>query len=117
MERDAQEALMNPLMLVFLAIIALCALVQAAFFTALAVASRKAAARVDAWAARTEGELKDMGRRVEDLTARLESLSRQAHEVLERSEPVVENLATRAERAGEAMRHAADLPFVPLRNG
>jgi hypothetical protein len=108
---------MNPLIAVFLGIIAFCALVQAIFFTGLAVASWKAAHRIDEWATRAEGELARQGQRVEQLTARVEALSRQAHEVMVRAEPVVDSVAARTERAGEVLRHAVELPFVPFRNG
>ena len=108
---------MSPLIVVFLGIIAFCALVQAVFFVAAAVASWKAASRLDAWADRAEQELAAQGHRMEQLTARIETLSRQAHEALVRAEPVVDSVAVRTERAGEVLRHAAGLPFVPFRNG
>jgi hypothetical protein len=80
---------MTPAILVFLGIIALCSLVQAVFFAGLAFASWKAAARVDDLADRAQTDLTRIADKVEGLTARLETLSRQARETLERTEPIV----------------------------
>jgi hypothetical protein len=108
---------MNTLSIVFLGIIAAGALMQAAFFAAAAWASWMAARRIDDWAERAERALTEQSERVEQLTARVEALSRQAHEALRRTEPVVDSVAERTERVGEVLRHAAALPFVPWRNG
>jgi hypothetical protein len=108
---------MTPAILVFLGIIALCSLVQAVFFAGLAFASWKAAARVDDLADRAQTDLTRIADKVEGLTARLETLSRQARETLERTEPIVTKVAERAERASAAVRRTAERPFVPIQNG
>ena len=108
---------MSPLIAVFLGIIALCALIQAAVFAALAVASWKAAGRVETLADRAETELLGLGRKIEDMTIKVETLSRKAEEAMARTEPLVDKVADRTERAGAAVRRAAEIPFVPFKNG
>ena len=108
---------MDPLIVVFLGIIAFCALVNAVVLTAAAVIGWRAAARMDALALRAESEIVRVGQKVENLTERVETLARQAHETMARTEPMVDGVAARTERAGSAVRHAAESPGAALRNG
>jgi hypothetical protein len=108
---------MNSTTVVFLGIIAFCAVVQALFFAVAAYASVKAASRLDSLALKAQGDLARIGRQVEDATARLESLSVKARETVARTEPLVADMAARAERASGAVRRSIELPFVPVRNG
>jgi hypothetical protein len=108
---------MDPLIVVFLGIIAFCALVNAVVLTVAAVVGWKAAARLDTLAERAESEIGRLGQKVEQLTARVETLARQAHETMARTEPAVDRAAARTERAGSAIRRAVETPGAALRNG
>ena len=108
---------MDPLIVVFLGIIAFAALVNAIVLTVAAVIAWKASARIDTLAQRAENEMGRLGQKVEHLTARVETLARQAHETMARSEPVVDRVASRTEQAGDAVRRAVESPGAALRNG
>ena len=108
---------MDPLIAVFLGIIAFCALVQAVFFAALSVAGWKALGHAETMASRAEAELGRVAQKLEQLTLRVEGLTRQAHEKVASTQGLVDSIAGRAVRAGGAVHRAAESPFVPLRNG
>src|SRR5688572_26454886 len=101
---------MNTLGIVFLGIIALCALIQAAFFVAATVAVLRATARLDAFAERADREWPEIARRLTDATAQVADASRKAQAAAERAQEVVETFAAGTERAAMVARKAAELP-------
>jgi hypothetical protein len=108
---------MNSLAIVFLGIIAVAALLQAAFFIAAAYFVLRATARVDALADRAEREWPGLVQRVTEATSDLVEASRNARAAAERAQKTVEMVATATDRASDTARRAAQLPLVPLRMG
>jgi hypothetical protein len=107
----------NNLSVVFLGIIALCGLVQAAFFLAATVAAWKAAARLEALADRVEREWPPLGRRITEVTAQIAEASRKAEAAAEKAQRTVEKVAAATERASSIGRAVAGLSTKPLRTG
>jgi hypothetical protein len=105
---------MNTLLVVFLAVIALCALVQAVFFAVAAVATLRAAARLDALTNRLEREWPEVRLRVESLSEDVAEVSRKARDLAERTELTADRVATATERAGHLVRAVASLPIGPV---
>jgi hypothetical protein len=108
---------MNTTTVVFLGIIAFCAVIQAIFFAGVAYASLKAASKLDALALKAQTDLARIGQKVEEAAAKVEALSVKARETVERTEPAVAAFSARAERASDAVRRAVEMPFVPVKNG
>jgi hypothetical protein len=105
---------MNTLLIVFLAVIALCAVVQAAFFAVAAAATLKAAARLDAMTERIEREWPEVRTRLESLSEDVAEVSRKARDMAERTEYAADRVASVTERAGSIVRAVAALPIGPV---
>jgi hypothetical protein len=108
---------MNTLGIVFLGIIALCAVVQAGFFLVATVGVLRAAKRIDTLADRAEREWPELSRRLTDATTEVVALASEARQVAERANRTLEKMAAVTEGASRAARTAAELPLKPLRTG
>src|SRR5687767_7839228 len=100
----------NPLVPVFLGVIAFGALLQAVFFAGATFAGWKAISHIDSLSTRAEAEIVKLSQKLDHLTVQVESLTRQVHEKVARTEPIVDSAASRTWRAGHAVRQAVESP-------
>lgn len=107
----------NPLVPVFLGIIAVSALFQGVFFLGAIIAGLKAVSYLDTLTARAETEMGKLGQKLDKLSVQVESLTRQAHEQVARTEPMVDTAASRAWRAGHGLKRVVESPQTTLQKG
>jgi hypothetical protein len=107
----------NPLIAVFLGVIALAALMQAMFFLGATIAGWKAMTYLDTLTTRAESELVKLSGKLDQLSRQVEDLTRQAHEKVARTEPLVDTAAANTWRAGHAVRRAVESPQTTLQKG
>jgi hypothetical protein len=107
----------NPLIAVFLGVIALAALAQAMFFLGATIAGWKAMTYLDTLTTRGESEIVKLGGKLDHLSRQVEELTRQAHESVVRTEPIVDAAAVKTWRAGHSVRRMVESPQTTLQKG
>jgi len=107
----------SPLIPVFLGIIAVTALLHAVFLAGATFAIWKGLSYLGAVSSRAETEITKLGQKLDKLTAQVETLSRQAHETMARTEPMVDSAASRAWRTGHSVRRMVETPQTTLQKG
>jgi hypothetical protein len=105
---------MSPWIVVFLGVIAFCAFVQSVFFAVAAVATVKAASRLNELSARALREWPEVRDRLVSVSEDVADLSRRAREMAERTESAAESVARVTQRAGALARAVATLPIGPV---
>jgi hypothetical protein len=103
---------MDPLSTFFLAVIALCTLVNALFFAALAVGALMATAKVDELAVRAERDWPQVREKIEKATAQAVALTSMARVAALRAESTADSFAAASERASTIARKVAS----PVKN-
>jgi hypothetical protein len=108
---------MNTLGVVFLGIIAVCALIHVTLVSAAVMAGRKAAARLDALVARVEGEWPRLELQLTDTTKRLGEAAQRAEAAATSVERVVDKVTSATGLAASVALAAAGVPRHPVRTG